>query len=102
MLYITMNRTQIYLSGGQTRELDRRARLRGTTRSQLIREAVEQYIGPVWDPVEFKAALREFAGIWADRGDLDATLSDVRDRDRFARLYPDLYGSAADAADDRR
>ena len=108
MLYTIMDRTQIYLSEGQTRELDRRARERGTTRSQLIREAVEQYIGPVWDPVEFKAALRDFAGIWADRDDLDATLSDLRDSDRFARLYPDLYGSDsdpdhdADAADDRR
>jgi len=102
MLYIVMERTQIYLSEGQTRELDRRARLRGTTRSQLIREAVEQYIGPVWDPLEFKAALREFAGVRADRDDLDATLSDLRDRDRFARLYPDRFGSGADAADDRR
>lgn len=102
MMYIVMERTQIYLSEGQTRELDKRARSRGTTRSQLIREAVESYLGPKWDPIEFKAALRDFAGIWADRNDIDATLNDIRDRDRFARLYPDMYGSDADAVDDRR
>ena len=56
MLY-TMLRTQIYLSEGQTRELDRRARARGTTRSAVIREALERYLAPTWDPVEFKAAL---------------------------------------------
>lgn len=86
-----MERTQIYLSQGQTRELDRRARERGTTRSQLIREAVQQYIGPVWDPVEFKAALRDFAGIWADRDDIDEIYADLRqrERDRMARLWGD-------------
>lgn len=95
MLYIVMDRTQIYLSEGQTRELDRRARERGTTRSQLIREAVEQYIGPVWDPVEFKAALRDFAGIWADRDDIDEIYSDLRqrERDRMARLWGDRLGT---------
>lgn len=97
-----MERTQIYLSDGQTRELDRRARQRGTTRSALIREALEQYLGPTWDSVEFKTALRDFAGIWADRDDLDQTLQDLRDRGRFARLYPDLYAVDADAPDDRR
>lgn len=91
MLYIVMERTQIYLSEGQTRELDRRARERGTTRSQLIREAVEQYIGPVWDPVEFKAALHDVAGVWANREDIDQTHAELkrRGRERLARLWGD-------------
>ena len=99
MLYIAMERTQIYLSEGQTRELDRRARERGTTRSQLIREAVEQYIGPVWDPVEFKAALRGIAGMWADRDDIDEFYADLkrREQERMARLWADRL----DPEDDR-
>ena len=102
MFRFTMERTQIYLSEGQTRELDRRARQQGTTRSALIREAVGKYLGPVWDAVEFKTALRDFAGIWADRDDLQETLRDLRDPDRFARLYPDMYAVDVDAPDDRR
>ena len=99
MLYIVMERTQIYLSEGQTRELDRRARERGTTRSQLIREAVEQYIGPVWDPVEFKAALDDFAGIWAERDDIDEIYADLkqRGRERLVRLWGDRLTADGEA-----
>lgn len=102
MLYIEMERTQIYLSEGQTRELDRRARERGTTRSQLIREAIEQYIGPVWDSVEFKAALHDVAGIWADREDIDTTHAELkrRGRERLARLWGDRLDT--DGVDDPR
>jgi predicted DNA-binding protein len=62
-----MERTQIYLSEGQTRELDRRARANGTTRSALIREAIGQYLAPTWDAEAFIVALNDFAGIAADR-----------------------------------
>lgn len=42
-----MKRTQIYLDGGQSRELAARARRRGTTASHLIREAIDEYLaGP--------------------------------------------------------
>jgi metal-responsive CopG/Arc/MetJ family transcriptional regulator len=90
MLYIAMERTQIYLSEQQTRELDRRARQRGTTRSHLIREAVDEYLRPVQDPVEFKAALDAVAGMWADRDDVEATYAELKRRsraklDRYAR-----------------
>ena len=86
-----MERTQIYLTEAQARELDRRARRRGTTRSHLIREAVDQYIGPVQDSVEFKVALRAFAGIAADRDIMSEHLElKARERDRLRRLwYPD-------------
>ncbi|MGK2849473.1 MAG: CopG family transcriptional regulator [Candidatus Limnocylindrales bacterium] len=89
-----MERTQIYLSEGQTRELDRRARHRGTTRSALIREAVDRYLGPRQDPVEFKAALQAFSGIWADRDDIDEIYADLkqRNRDRLAELWGDRLG----------
>jgi hypothetical protein len=91
MLYIVMERTQIYLSERHTRELDRRARQRGTTRSHLIREAVDQYLGPVWDPDRFIAALDAFAGTWADRDDLDAMYEELdrRSREKLERLWGD-------------
>jgi len=102
-VYIAMERTQIYLTETQTHELDKRARQQGTTRSHLIREAVETYLAPDWDPEAFKAALGRFAGIWADRDDLDEIHETMRaaDRRRLARLYPD-YGSEASDTDDRR
>jgi Ribbon-helix-helix protein, copG family len=86
-----MERTQIYLTAAQTRELDRRAKLQGTTRSHLIREAVTGYLGPIQDPVEFKAALAEFAGINAGRDDLDEIYADLsrRSRAKLRRLWPD-------------
>jgi metal-responsive CopG/Arc/MetJ family transcriptional regulator len=82
MLYIVMERTQIYLTEAQTRALDRRARQLGTTRSHLIREAVDEYLRPVQDPAEFKAALDAVAGMWADRDDLDAMYADLTRRSR--------------------
>jgi len=102
-IYIVMERTQIYLTESQTHALDARARKQGTTRSHLIREAVEKYLTPDWDPEAFKAALSRFAGIWEDRDDLDEIYGSMRaaDRRRLERLYPD-YGSEARDTDDRR
>jgi Arc/MetJ-type ribon-helix-helix transcriptional regulator len=80
-----MERTQIYLTEAQTRELDRRARSRGTTRSHLIREALEQYLGPTWDAEGFIVALRDFQGIWADRDDIDEIYAGLKRRE-FERL----------------
>lgn len=98
-----MERTQIYLTTAQTTELDRRARLAGTTRSHLVREAVETYLGPTWDAEAFKVALNKIAGMWADRDDIDEIRDGMRaaGRRKMKQLYPD-YGSEADDADDRR
>jgi Arc/MetJ-type ribon-helix-helix transcriptional regulator len=95
-----MDRTQIYLTEAQTRELDRRARSRGTTRSHLIREALEQYLGPTWDAEAFIAALRDFQGIWADRDDIDDLYADLkqRNRDSLAALWGDRLTADADTA----
>ena len=99
-----MDRTQIYLDATQTAELDRRARERGTTRSHLIREAVERYLVPDWDPEAFKAALNRFAGIWANRDDLGEIRESMREAERrkMEGLFPDLYGSESDDPDLRR
>jgi Arc/MetJ-type ribon-helix-helix transcriptional regulator len=77
-----VERTQIYLTAAQTRELDRRARAQGTTRSHLIRDAVQQYLGPTWDPERFRAALKNAAGIWADRDDIDEIHEELNRRSR--------------------
>ncbi len=39
-----MHRTQIYLDDAQTARLDRRAAAEGTSRSKLIRRAVDEYL----------------------------------------------------------
>jgi len=41
----TVKRTQIYLEERQARELARRAAARHTTKSELIREALDAYLG---------------------------------------------------------
>jgi hypothetical protein len=96
-----VERTQIYLTAAQTRELDRRARAQGTTRSHLIRDAVQQYLGPTWDPERFRAALKNAAGIWADRDDIDEIYDDLkrRNRERLERLWGDRL-TEPDEADD--
>jgi predicted DNA-binding protein len=101
--YIIVERTQIYLTESQTTELDRRARQQGTTRSHLIREAVETYLTPNRDPKAVDAVLDKVFGMWAGRDDIVETTQDMRDADRrrVERLYPDLYGPEADASDRR-
>ena len=66
-----MNRTQIYLTEEEQNALRTIANLRETTQSEVIREAIDQYI------VKHHRAnrvhmLREARGIWADRDDIDA------------------------------
>lgn len=60
----TVQRTQIYLSQRMTETLDRVGRETGRTRSQLIREAIEQVYERVPDPGVARRVLRETAGAW--------------------------------------
>jgi metal-responsive CopG/Arc/MetJ family transcriptional regulator len=96
--YIAMDRTQIYLDAAQTRELDRRAKAQGTTRSHLIREAVEAYLAPSWDAKAFNAALDNVFGMWADRTDIDEIYADLDQagRDRLRRLWGDRLDEPPD------
>lgn len=63
----TLRRTQIYLDEQQTKRLDERATVRGTTRSALIREAIHSYLGAPDDEAmrlaRFQAAVDAAAGI---------------------------------------
>lgn len=64
-IYI-VRRTQIYLDESQHKRLGRRARAIGTTTSDLIREAVDAYLGRDKDEqtqlLAFRAAIRAAAG----------------------------------------
>ena len=63
-----MNRTQIYLDADQTARLDERAASEGTSRSMLIRRAVDMYLAKeerdaaAWQ-ARWKEALDGTAGI---------------------------------------
>lgn len=62
-----MRRTQIYLDEQQTEQLDERASSRGATRSELIREAIDSYLGVGEDEsarlARFHEAVEATAGI---------------------------------------
>jgi len=61
-----MKRTQIYLDERQAAELGRRAAVRGTTASKMIREAIDRYLaGPDEETdrlARFRAALEDGFG----------------------------------------
>lgn len=62
-----MRRTQIYLDEQQAEQLDERASTRGATRSKLIREAIDAYLGAGEDEsarlARFQEAVEATAGI---------------------------------------
>ena len=65
-MYI-VRRTQIYLEERQAEDLARRASMRGTTTSKVIREAIDQYLAGPDDTAErlarYRAALEASFGI---------------------------------------
>lgn len=58
-----MRRTQIYLDDAQADELSRRAAVRGTSTSKMIREAIDQYLAGTDDE---SAAVARYRGALAD------------------------------------
>ena len=105
MYVYIVERTQIYLTDAEISELDRRAQAMGTTRSHLIREAVERYLAQDRDPDALRRAIDGVFGMWAtpndDRDAYVARLLGRDDRDRLARLWPDRFGPFGDADDPR-
>lgn len=88
-MYI-MERTQIYLSRAQAAALDREARRAGTTRSHLIREAIEARYGSASDPEVIERALRATAGLWRDRAETgEAYVERFRTGQRLRETYSD-------------
>jgi len=83
-----VERTQIYLSKSQATALDREARRRGTTRSHLIREAIEQRYGTDLDLDNVKRVLDATAGLWSDRKETgEEYVERTRSGDRLRELY---------------
>lgn len=83
-----VERTQIYLSKAQANALDREARRTGTTRSHLIREAIEARYGAGGaDHDRVRRALQATAGLWRDR---DETAAEYVERMRTGRRLRDV------------
>lgn len=88
-----MNRTQIYLDDEQTARLDQRAAAEGTSRSMLIRRAVDVYLSQeeqdavLWKE-QWQRALEKTAGIASHLEEGADYVEDVRRRDaeRLDRL----------------
>lgn len=65
----TMIRTQVYLTKEERDGLKAASEATGKKQSELIREAVDQYL-EVARGERRQAILKEAAGLWADRKDL--------------------------------
>lgn len=86
-IYI-MERTQIYLNAEEARALERLAGKTGRTKSQLIREAIDQsYLGGRRDNERVLAAVRRAAGSWKGRKQTGAEYVDEIRGGRLARLH---------------
>jgi predicted transcriptional regulator len=78
-----MNRTQIYLDDEQTARLDERAAAEGTSRSMLIRRAVDIYLAQeeqdavAWRE-QWRRALEGTAGIASPLGEGADYVEDIR------------------------
>lgn len=85
-----VERTQIYLSREQSAALDREAKRTGTTRSHLIREAIEARYRTPKSRDEIQKALRATAGLWRDRTETgEEYVERLRTGRRLRELYPD-------------
>jgi hypothetical protein len=94
-----VERTQIYLTKAQAVALDREARRTGTTRSHLIREAIEERYGTTrTDRDRIRRALKATAGLWKDRAE---TGVDYVERMRSEHRLPDVRESTEEAETQR-
>jgi predicted DNA-binding protein len=79
-----MRRTQIYLSSDQAASLARRARAAGTTKSNLIREAIEEYLAKPGEDArlaELRGVLDELARTPIDLPDGATYVDELREAD---------------------
>ena len=88
-----MNRTQIYLDEAQTTRLDERAAAEGTSRSTVIRRAVDTYLAQEdrdaagWQ-AQWRDALEKSAGVAPYLGEGSEYVEDIRraDAERLSRF----------------
>lgn len=73
-----MKRTQLYLTDDQHAQASRLARETAKTLSDVVREALDEYLERRRrQRMEFLGALDRASGIWRQRGDLPDTLAAV-------------------------
>ncbi|MEX2447326.1 MAG: CopG family transcriptional regulator [Solirubrobacterales bacterium] len=90
-----MHRTQIYLDNDQTTRLDRRAAAEGTSRSMVIRRAVDEYLtqeerdAGAWR-AQWRKAVEGTAGVapYLEEGSEYAESLRREDAARLSRLDP--------------
>ena len=66
-----MQRTNIFLTEEQQQRLRHRAREEGVTKSELIREILDEALSIRPATTSVEDAIRSTAGLWADRSDED-------------------------------
>lgn len=87
MVYIyIMRRAQIYLAEGHDEILERLAKSRGTTKSALIRDAIENAYCKQSDSKRVSQGLRSSAGAWKRRESGSSYVERMRDG-RLHRLH---------------
>ena len=69
---LTLARTQIYLTQGQQARLSVACKRSATTKSELIRQAIDQFLDqqPEGSQEDKAQRLQGVEGLWADRADL--------------------------------
>ncbi|MBN1654152.1 MAG: CopG family transcriptional regulator [Deltaproteobacteria bacterium] len=72
-----MFRTQVYLTEDERKRLRERAKRLGRSQSELLREAVDQYLDRDSDS-ETRKAFEDVIGMWKDRSDLDDLYDNLR------------------------
>lgn len=79
-----MRRTQLYLNEDMWKALHIQSRQRGTSISELVRQAVRDKYGS--SPARRRQAMQALVGIWRDRKDLPESGTYVRRLRRGKRL----------------
>ena len=76
----TLARTQIYLTQAQQARLTVACRRTATTKSELIRRAIDQFLEqqPASDANDKSQPLQTIAGMWAERSDMANPAAYVR------------------------
>ena len=79
-----MVRTQIYLTEAQQQSLRALASRTGRKQSELIREAVDQYVAEAAS-LDYRSLIQRGVGIWRDRIDLPDFQALRQEADRYSR-----------------
>lgn len=101
MYTYTVDRTQIYLTPEESAALERASIETGKTKSQLIREAIDEKYVPHRSLEEFMAVLDASFGAWKEEPgeDRSAYLEDLRRADLAKQRYLERLRRAGPSSD---